>query len=71
MRKEDSKIALLRISPLLCCQEDAWKCCMPAVVRYCTCGLSPSLRVIRSVRPSPMSTVVISIIGFSLVPPLL
>ncbi len=67
MHEEDSKIGLLHKS-FLSCQEDAWKCCMPATVSYCTCGLSPSLRVIWSVRPSPMSTVVISIMGFSPVP---
>lgn len=70
MHEEDSRIAMLRKSPLSC-HEVAWKCCMSAIVRYYTCGLSPSLRVIWSVRPSPMSTVVIKIMGFSPVPLLL
>lgn len=33
--------------------------------KHLTCGLSPSLSLIWSVRPSPMSTVVIKIIGLS------
>ena len=34
-------------------------------LRQITCGLSPCLSTIRSVRPSPMSTVVISMTGWS------